>query len=532
MNKRQREVEEAKLAREKKILETLKQQYQRAAKDIAEKTRLHTEKIDALLSEWDSLDEKQKSVLRSQIYQRNYQLMLRRQIDCVLDQLNRGQYDRISQYLKECHEMAQVGTLYDLHGQNIPLMLPVQLEDAVKAAELDAEVSGKLYGSYVTELKQHIRAELTRGISAGLSYGELARNLNGIATIGLNKAMRIVRTEGHRIQQEGQFQAQHQAKEAGADIVKQWDSTLDGRTRPTHRKLDGQIRELNEPFEAEGKKAMYPGDFGRPEEDINCRCTLLQRANWALDEDELKTLQKRAAYFGLDKTKDFEEFRAKYLKASVEKSASADIMKESRIFEELNLEQFQRMKGKISASERKVVYGRSHFSGYIASSEAKYINADIRTGKALSEKRKEVAEILQNVISQNTIDRDILVYRYVGDNAFFSITGVKMPKATLKMTSAEFFERINALPAQIPAGRTYIEKAFLSTSGVMDKNVMNDRGTLLRIRCPAGTHGYVTTNKRESEIIFGQNTTLRILGASITGSGTAQVKVVLDCIIE
>lgn len=315
MNKRQREVEKAKLAREKKILEILKQQYQRAAKDIAEKIRLHTENIDALLSEWDGLDEKQKSVLQTQIYQRNYQLMLQRQIDRILDQLNRRQYDRISEYLKECYEMAQAGTLYDLHGQNIPLMLPVQQEDAVKAAELDAKVSGRLYGSYVTELKQHIQAELTRGISAGLSYGELARNLNAITVIGLNKAMRIVRTEGHRIQQEGQFQAQHQAKEAGADIVKQWDSTLDGRTRPTHQKLDGQIRELNEPFEAEGKKAMYPGGFGRPEEDINCRCTLLQRATWALDEDELKTLQKRAAYFGLDKTKDFETFREKYLKA-------------------------------------------------------------------------------------------------------------------------------------------------------------------------------------------------------------------------
>lgn len=331
MNKRQREVEEAKLAREKKILETLKQQYQRAAKDIAEKTRFHTEKIDALLSEWDGLDEKQKSVLRSQIYQRNYQLMLRRQIDRVLDQLNRGQYDRISEYLKECHEMAQVGTLYDLHGQNIPLMLPVQQEDAVKAAELDAEVSGKLYGGYVTELKQHIRAELTRGISAGLSYGELARNLNGIATIGLNKAMRIVRTEGHRIQQEGQFKTQHQAKEAGADIVKQWDSTLDGRTRPTHRKLDGQIRELNEPFEAEGKRAMYPGDFGRPEEDINCRCTLLQRATWVLDEEEMETLKERAAYFGLDKTTAFEEFREKYLKA-IQTSVKDGIIKTDKQF--------------------------------------------------------------------------------------------------------------------------------------------------------------------------------------------------------
>ena len=39
-----------------------------------------------------------------------------------------------------------------------------------------------------------------------------------------------------------------------------------------------------------------------------------QRARWALDEDELNALKKRAEYFGLDKTKDFEEFKRKYLK--------------------------------------------------------------------------------------------------------------------------------------------------------------------------------------------------------------------------
>lgn len=331
MNKRQREVEETKLAEEKRILEALKRQYQRAAKDIAEKIRFHTEKIDALLSEWDNLDEKQKSVLQSQIYQRDYQLMLQRQIDRILDQLNRRQYESISQYLKECYELAQAGILYDLHGQQIPLMLPAEPEDAVKAAELDSKVSGKLYGSYVTELKQRIQAELTRGISAGLSYGAIAGNLNAITKIGLNKAMRIVRTEGHRIQQESQFAAQRKAKEAGADVVKQWCAMLDSRTRPTHGKLDGQIRELEESFEVEGKTALYPGGFDRPEEDINCRCTLLQRATWALDEEELETLKERSAYFGLDKTKEFEEFREKYLKA-IHTSAKDGIIKTDKQF--------------------------------------------------------------------------------------------------------------------------------------------------------------------------------------------------------
>ena len=40
----------------------------------------------------------------------------------------------------------------------------------------------------------------------------------------------------------------------------------------------------------------------------------MQRAKWALDEDELKTLQDRAEFYGLDKTKGFEDFREKYLK--------------------------------------------------------------------------------------------------------------------------------------------------------------------------------------------------------------------------
>ena len=115
--------------------------------------------------------------------------------------------------------------------------------------------------------------------------------------------------------------AQERAKAKGADVVKQWDSTLDGATRPTHRRLDGQIREVDEPFEADGKKAMYPGDFGDPAEDCNCRCQCLQRARWALDEGELKTLKDRAEFFGLDKTKDFAEFKKKYLNSakSIEK---------------------------------------------------------------------------------------------------------------------------------------------------------------------------------------------------------------------
>lgn len=60
---------------------------------------------------------------------------------------------------------------------------------------------------------------------------------------------------------------------------------------------------------------MYPGEFGDPAEDCNCRCVALTRARAALDADELKVLQERAGKFKLDKTKDFADFKAKNMSA-------------------------------------------------------------------------------------------------------------------------------------------------------------------------------------------------------------------------
>ena len=115
----------------------------------------------------------------------------------------------------------------------------------------------------------------------------MARNIKNTTNVDLNKSLRIAKTEGHRIQQEATYNVQVRAIEKGADVVKQWDSTLDGRTRPTHRMLDGQIVGVNEYFTSEsGYKALYPGGFGVPSEDCNCRCCLLQRAKWALTDEE------------------------------------------------------------------------------------------------------------------------------------------------------------------------------------------------------------------------------------------------------
>lgn len=314
MNKKQIEVEKAKLAEEKKVLDALKKQYMQAADDVAKKISFHTGKIDALLSDLDNLDEVEKSILQSQIYQRKYQQSLQKQIGDIIDNMNANQYQTVEAYLKGCYETGFLGSLYDIHGQGIPIITPINQKAMVKAVTLDSKVSKKLYGSYVDELKKRIQAEVSRGVATNTQYSVIARNLNMQAGIGFNKAMRIARTEGHGVQVQAAVDVQYKAKEAGADIVKQWDSTLDGRTRESHRRVDGEIRELDEKF---SNGMMFPSDSaGGAAEVVNCRCALLQRAKWALDEDELQTLKDRAAFYGLDKTESFQDFQKKYLKAA------------------------------------------------------------------------------------------------------------------------------------------------------------------------------------------------------------------------
>lgn len=326
MNGRQLEVEKAKLKDERQVLKELKETYNKASKDIANNIRIQQGRINVLLKNIDKLSDEEKSILQAATYQKQFQERLKKQIDGYIDTLNSAQHGTMDKYLKQCYDTGFIGSIYDMHGQGVPIIAPINQKQVARATALTPKLSRKMYGTYAGDVKQAVRREISRGIATADSFAHIARNVNAATNMGFNKMMRIVRTEGHRIQSMSAFDAQHAAKDAGADIVKQWNAALDGKTRDTHRQLDGQIRELDEPFEVGGMTAMYPSDFGDPAEDINCRCALQQRAKWALDEDELQTLKDRAAYFGLDKSKSFADFEKKYLRAADETSAATKDM--------------------------------------------------------------------------------------------------------------------------------------------------------------------------------------------------------------
>lgn len=320
MNKAEKEVIQSQLDNEKAVLLDLKRQYARALRDINDKIRM-------LQSD---------ELTQSRAYQIQYQKALKAQIEAILDKLQGDEFSSIQDYLSHSYTEAYVGTMYVLHGQGIPIITPIDQRAAVKAVVTDSKLSTNLYaalGYDMDKLKKHVREEITRGLASSLPYDQIARNVSMFSTLPLANAKRIVRTEGHRIQQASAEDARQAAKAKGADVVKQWDASLDGKTRPLHRALDGQIRETDEPFEVNGIKVNIPGAFGDPSQDCNCRCVALTRARAALDADELATLKQRAEFFGLDKTESFEDFKKKYLKASetVENTGKSGIIKADKI---------------------------------------------------------------------------------------------------------------------------------------------------------------------------------------------------------
>ena len=310
MNKEEKEILQSQLNREKQLVADLKHIFGQAQDDVVNKI------ID--LSRRKDMEN-----LQAIIFQKQYQEVLRTQLDAAIDMLQANEYTTIQEYLNDCYTSGYTAAMYEVaKSSEVPIIVPIDTKAVTRAIQIDSKLSKTLYKSLdMSELKKSVRMEVSRGILNGSSWldigAKIGKNIKGSAfQKPLNYGIRIARTEGHRIQVASAMDAQAEAKRKGADVVKQWSATLDSATRPTHQELDGQIRETDEDFEFSGGKVSAPGMFGSPAEDCNCRCRLNTRARWSLTEEELEKLKGRAAFFGLDKTKEFEGFKVKYLKAA------------------------------------------------------------------------------------------------------------------------------------------------------------------------------------------------------------------------
>lgn len=124
--------------------------------------------------------------------------------------------------------------------------------------------------------KRRIQSVITQGILQGESIPQLTKRLEQVTGGDHKAAIRNIRTMMTGVQNAGRIDAQERAKKMGIPVQKQWMATLDSRTRHWHRDLDGVAVDLDEPFENDMGKIMFPGDpDADPANIYNCRCTLL-----------------------------------------------------------------------------------------------------------------------------------------------------------------------------------------------------------------------------------------------------------------
>ena len=183
--------------------------------------------------------------------------------------------------------------------------------EAVKPEVIKAAVNNPVHGLTLSDQLEKNRADIIWGIkqavgvglSEGDNYSTMARRIQKelIGPDGAGgsyyKAVRIARTEAHRVREEGNLDAAQnlmgQLEPAGITMMKTWHTMKDERVRPSrsrktksgwkysksgkydHQKMEGVQVPINEEFELpSGAKTQAPGKSGVAGEDINCRCFL------------------------------------------------------------------------------------------------------------------------------------------------------------------------------------------------------------------------------------------------------------------
>ena len=120
--------------------------------------------------------------------------------------------------------------------------------------------------------EKQLRNAISRGLLTGEHPDKIAARIDGVFNQWEGRAKTIARTETARVMSATQQELYAEAAASGVGIKNRWEATLDGATRHTHRKVDGEIRAIGEKF---SNGCIRPGEGGIAAEVINCRCALV-----------------------------------------------------------------------------------------------------------------------------------------------------------------------------------------------------------------------------------------------------------------
>lgn len=280
----QRAAEEA----QAKVARRLKSIYGEAVKDIDKQLKAYTDKyakadtkMRAKLAEGKITDAQYAAWKRGQVFTGDLWRKKRDMLagtmydaDVLAQRIING--ERLNVFAENMNSMA-----YDMeHGEGVDMgfgyydsstvaRLLAEDPDMLPAPKVKKDKDTKWYRSKVNNV-------VTKGIIMGSSIPDMASEIaRETGEMAYKAALRNARTAMTGAQNAGRIEAMEQAQSMGIKVQKRWMSTLDGRTRDAHRDLDGQVQDVDKPFESDLGDIMFPGDpHAHPGNVYNCRCTL------------------------------------------------------------------------------------------------------------------------------------------------------------------------------------------------------------------------------------------------------------------
>lgn len=181
-------------------------------------------------------------------------------------------------------ENANYGT-YDVSSK-VGYDMGFALYDVDTVRRLIAEDPELIPGTGLDEAKsfawnnQKFSSAMTQGILQGESIPHIAERLKSVIAMDERSRIMAARTACTSAENAGRVMSYKRAESMGIKLRQEWLATLDGRTRDTHRLLDGQKQPVGGVFCPKGYGEKYnirfPGDpRALPSEVWGCRCTLV-----------------------------------------------------------------------------------------------------------------------------------------------------------------------------------------------------------------------------------------------------------------
>lgn len=250
------------------------------------------EALSRFLKRFEKEDERQREKVKAgELSEADYKawrkgkILRSRQLSSTLDQ--------VSQAMTEANQVAMAalgGKLPEVYAENANYAAFSICKDtgvAVAFDLVDPDTVGHMLTAGAALLpavdvakdvawnRKLVSSQLTQGVLLGESIPKIARRVQNVTGSNIATAMRTARTAVTGAECAGRMASYERAKGMGIKLKKEWVSTLDNRTRHSHRQLDGERIDNDEKAKF-SNGCRYPGDpTARYAEICNCRCTVI-----------------------------------------------------------------------------------------------------------------------------------------------------------------------------------------------------------------------------------------------------------------